>query len=317
MKAWKNILELARDGAHMLKIYNQLEFFLNCLNKWKNPPSEDQFVQEYLSPQEGLMAPLLDDFKHIRGKPFYEFVQGIDWKKYRNHALKLDPQKEEKRVRSHAQAVEKSLGVNLKGEVVLFGAFTLMDGYARFDKGSHRVFLGVDESFDDDVYLNILMTHELTHVARESQPSVWEGFGLNIQMSHDEFQSRQPVVEHLFSEGFSCVLSQILNRTQSIWRYTFQTQKHLKHVFQHGDYVDKIVHEELQKTEGDYGLLYDESRYTPANVHLVHYIWAWEWVKELLRTVGKNDPKNLLKVSSAAWKKHALSFKLPKVPTGI
>src|SRR5262249_47291116 len=140
------------------------------------------------------------------GRQMHALLSELDWSVYRKSALKLDPEREEARGKKHLRDVEKTFGFDLRGAIVLFGAFTAMEGYARFDQGEHRVFLGIDDFSEagprhgSGTYLDILEVHELTHVARESRPSVWEGWGLSPKMTHDEFSENQPVIEHVFGE---------------------------------------------------------------------------------------------------------------------
>lgn len=227
--------------------------------------------------------------------------------------MDLDPGLEESRLRRSIESVEKLLGTTLTGEAVLFGSFTSMDGYARFEKGEHRVFLGVDENHGPGSYLDILITHELTHVARESVPEVWEGFGLNPKMTHDEFVENMPVIEHLMSEGFSCVVSELLNPKEDPWNYAYQTEHSLPQILLHGPAVDHAVHAQLAKGKGEYHELYDVENYTPVLPRYAHYVWAWQWVKHLLKEIGKGDPKKLLGICSKELQNDALEFKLPKI----
>lgn len=206
-----------------------------------------------------------------------------------------------------SRKVEKLFGFELLGDVVLMGAFTAMDGYARFDRGSHTVFLGVDESHGRGQYLDILFTHELTHVARESRPEVWEGFGLNPKMTQEEFTESQPVIEHLMGEGFSCAVSEILVPGQPLWNYAYQSKDSLAQVLEHGPRLDQMIRKELQKADGDYGRLY---RIQPV---FSHYVWAWQWVKGLIHQFAGGDPKKLVSRCSKDFMDHAMVFRLTKV----
>jgi hypothetical protein len=293
-----------------MQIINQIPLLLSCLKKWESCPTEAEFDQTYLKPMEPWLAPMLEDFGSYGRPGMASVLTSLNWKEYREEAMRIDAANEEKRLRAQIEKVESLLGVSLKGEAVLFGAFTLMDGYARFDRGGHRVFLGVDESHGRGLYLDILISHELTHVARESQPTVWQGFGLDPLMTHDQFAESQPVIEHLFSEGFSCVVSEILNPCRDIWNYVYQSKDTLEWIYQHGPGIDRVVHAAIAKKKGDYRSLYNVEAYQPQVPRFAHYVWAWQWVKELLRTVGGSDPRSILKTSSIEFREHALGFKL-------
>ncbi|MEW6058149.1 MAG: hypothetical protein AB1540_16200 [Bdellovibrionota bacterium] len=293
-----------------MQVHNTLPLLLDCLKKWKKTPEWPEFERDYLAPLIPHLKPMLEDFEGIGRSGLYDVVTGLDWPTYREETLALDARKEEQRLRKHIDQVEKLLGVGLKGEVVLFGAFTMMDGYARFDRGTHRVFLGVDESHGRGAYLDVLLTHELTHVARESKASVWEGFGLSPQMTHDEFVLSQPVIEHLFSEGFSCVVSEILNPSCEAWNYVYQTEDSLAQILTHGPAVDRVVHRELKKKKGNYRSLYDTSLFKPEMPRYAHYVWAWRWVKEVVETFGKGNVQAVLSRCSQDFMEHSLKFKL-------
>ncbi len=294
----------------MMEIYNKLPLFLECIQHWKSPPSQADFNHQYLKPLEKLLHPMLEDFGSRGRKGLYTELKALDWEKYRAVSLKLDSKKEESRVERHILQVENLLNTKLKGEVVLFGAFTMMDGYARFHQGTHRVFLGVDESHGRGAYLDVLMTHELTHVAREPQVNVWKGWGLSPVMTHDEFAENMSVIEHLMSEGFSCVVSEILNPNEDPSHYVYQTPESLKEVFKNAKAIDEMVHSEVQKKDGDYGKLYDVKAYKPTVPLYAHYVWAWQWVKTLLHEKYNHDPKKLLDLCSKDLIENALEFKL-------
>ena len=296
-----------------MKVHNFLPHLLEALKRWPTRPTEQEFAQ-YLRPMKTLVKPMVDDFIDRFGGGLYQVTEGLNWEVYRDEALLLDPVAEEIRARVHLENVEKCLGVKLEGDVVLFGAFTAMDGYARFDHGKHTVYLGVDESHGQGAYLDILISHELTHVAREPLPEIWAGFGLTPKMSHDEFTQNLPVIEHLMGEGFSCVISELLNPREPMWNYVYQSENSLARIIKHGPAVDKVVHAELRKKKnGNYGSLYNTSSYVPELPRYAHYVWAWLWATHVLKEHAGGNPRMLLKMSSKDLYDDALAFKLPKV----
>jgi hypothetical protein len=300
-----------------MKTVNELPRLIECLKRWKTRPPRAEFDREYGEPLKPWLAPMLEDFSFRFDAGLYDALEDLDWKSYREETLALDPSREEKRLIAHMAAVEKLFGTRLEGEVVLFGAFTLMDGYARFDRGTHRVFLGVDESHGRGCYLDVLLTHELTHVIRESRPETWAGWGLDLRMTHDQFTESQPVIEHLFSEGLSCAVSEILNPGEDPWGYAYQTEDSLAHVFEHGPGVDRVIREELRRGEqGDYGTLYNVSHYPRGSPGYTHYVWAWQWVKSLTLEWGKGDPREgarrLVTVCSKDLLESALAYRLTR-----
>ena len=285
-----------------MKIHNCLPLLVNCLRDWETLPSEKEFVARYSKPLEPFAGDFFEDH--------YSVLEKLDWQAYRNEALNLSPEREEFRVKKHLRDVETLFGFKLEGEIILCGAFTAMDGYARFDRGTHQVFLGVDESHGRGKYLDVLMTHELTHVARESRSEVWEGFGLNPKMTQDEFTESQPVLEHLMSEGFSCVVSEILVPGQDPWGYAYQDKEKLESILKHGSAVDQAIRKELRDSDGDYGRLYRSGSYQPRQPLFAHYVWAWQWVKHLLLDQMDGDPRKLVARCSKEFLEDALQFEL-------
>ena len=291
-----------------MKIHNFLPEFTDCMKRWKKVPSLTEFLEQYYNH----LAPLTDMI--FDGPELYEVLTEFNWDRYRAGVLDLNPDKEYKRVLAHLKSVEELFGQTLQGEIVLFGSFETIDGYARFEKGSHRVFLGVDESYNQGDYLDILMTHELTHVARESQPEVWTGFGLNPEMTHDEFTECLPVIEHIFSEGFSCAVSEILVPSKETWNYAYQKKDNMPYLLEHIETLDNRIHLELRRDQknngGDYSSLYRVSQLMPAMPPYSHYYWAWQWTKQLLKDRVGGDPKKLVAICAKDFVEHALAFNL-------
>ena len=281
-----------------MKVHNSIPLLIDCLNRWKNCPNEKQFIEEYSDPQRKVIGDFFDEF--------HSELLSLDWKKYREHALKLDPDFEAARFQQNLELVENLFGFKLDGEVFLTGTFEVMDGFARFDRGSHKVFLGLDEGHLNGRYLDVLTTHELTHVARESRPEVWEGFGLSPQMSRADFLEYQPVIEHVFGEGFSCAVSEILVPGEAPWSYTYQTEKSLAQVYKKSAELDRIIKQEMVNPNGDYSGLYG------IRPVFSQYVWGNEWVKQLLRDHASDQPRNLVDRSSKGFLPDALVFKLNK-----
>ncbi len=289
-----------------MEIHNHLPYFLESMKRWEKMPTLQDFSDSYFRHIARDCEPLFDHARDL-----YEILEGLDWQTYRQDSLKMNAELEEKRLRKHLKAVQDYFGLDLEGEIVLFSAFTCMDGYARFDRGSHRVFLGVDESHGRGRYLDVLQVHELTHVVRESRGSVWEGFGLSLGMTHDEFTENQPVIEHLMGEGLSCAISEILVPSHEIWHYAYQEKDSLAQILKHAPSVDKVVHRELALgRQGDYGNLYDTSQYRPRMPSLTHYVWAWQWAKQVIQDFGHGDPLKVVDVCSKEFLQHALEFQL-------
>lgn len=275
-----------------MEVINLLPHFVDCLKRWPQAPSESQVQADFVAPVEKWLAPLLSDFWDFREATLGSAIADLDWPAYRAHALGLDPAHEERRVQTQLAAVEKSLKHKLSGEIILFGAFKLMDGYARFDEGTHRVYLGADESYHQGAYLDVLYSHELTHVGRESQPEVWNGWGYPLKVPHDDLGNQIRVVEHLMSEGFSCVVSELVNPIngregcEGPWSYCYQTRESYAQIAAQAEQLDVRVHRELTAEmngeEAHFRTLYDLTTYSAEFAPFAHYAWAFHWVRDLV-----------------------------------
>jgi hypothetical protein len=316
---WPSIVakELSKELSKellMMKVHNYLPLFVECIQRWKTPPSWSEFSEQYFSEMGSLRL-------RFGGEDIYESLMELDWESYRQRVLKLDPVQVFDRFETQLRGVQNLFKLPMEGEVTIWGSFETMDGYARFDQARHHVFLGVDESFDKGSYLDILMAHELTHVVRESRPEVWDGFGLKLNMSNDEFTESQPVIEHLFSEGFSCAVSELLVPSNEPWHYAYQDQENIAYLIEKHQGLDQRIHAEIRKDapdaqnkrHGDYSSLYWASRYVPQMPSYAHYMWAWQWVKRLLKDLADGDPTKLVSVCSEEWVEHALGFKMDRV----
>ena len=292
-----------------MKITNLLPIQLDCLKRWEQIPTLEIFKKE-LFPQvqpyfEDAFGPAEEIYEHFKDP-------NLNWEKFRTQALKIDEEKELERIKRNLAKVENQFNLKLQGEIVLFAMFHYIDGYARFDKGTHRVFIGLSTENTNDYYYDILETHELTHVARESRPETWQGWGLSLNVSNDEFVENQPVLEHLFGEGYSCYISQILNPGHPEWEYVYQTQESFELIVKHVNEVDRVMHEqiELEKIspeKADYFKLYHSEQYNPPLPLFTQYVWAKAWVENLTKNEKPND---LLTRCSIDLRNHALNFRL-------
>lgn len=272
------------------------------MKNWDDVPSESEFLTQYYQPISREVDPVYTDFEYT----LYQALTDLDWKRYRMNVLQMNSDQIEKRLSDNILKVENLFGFKLEGSSILFGAFSSMDGYARFNQGKHQVYLGLDEIFNQGYSADILMTHELTHVARESRESVWEGWGLNPKMSHDDFVESSPVIEHLIGEGLSCAASEILIPHQSEWEYVYQSKEGLNWINAHAKALDREVRKELKNPQGHYFHLYQTNRYGKKFPDFSHYVWAWQWVKSLLK--DKVNPKKLVSECSKIYYQDAIQF---------
>ena len=289
-----------------MEVQNSLPLLLDCLNRWKTVPTERQFIQEYAEPMQSLVGDFFDDYHSV----LQDLSDANEWTSFRAEAMKLDESAELARARKNIGDVEQLFGFKLGGKLTLMGAFGAMDGFARFDCGDHHVFLGVDEGHLQGRYLDVLTVHELTHVARESRPSVWEGFGLDPRMTRPEFVENLPVIEHLFGEGFSCLISEILVPGETPWTYGYVTEEGFNRIRSNSASADIGIRRELKSGNPDYGRLYSPGHYHPQLPTFAHYVWGWKWTERLLRDLNQSDVRKLVNRSSQEFFEDALQFEL-------
>jgi len=290
-----------------MKIINLIDLQLKIIKSWEQFPSKEQFLKDFFSLGHAYFVGPLGDLEKN-----YELFQSnaSDWQEYREQVLKLKSCEEEAKIKINIDKVEHFFNIKLVGEVVLFVMFSYIDGYARFHEGTHRVFIGLTFPPPHPDYYDVLETHELTHVARESRPENWLSWGLQPNQKNEEFIQKQPALEHLFGEGFSCAVSELLNPGINIWEYVYQSKDGYELILKNADEVNRVIHEAIiqeEKTPGSfhYFKFYSEDTYNPPLPLFTQYVWAYAWVKELLK---KNTPQNLLTVCSKDLRSYALDF---------
>ncbi len=294
-----------------MKIINLLPIQIECLKRWETIPTLEVFQNE-------LFQKVRPYFEEAFGtaEEIYEYLKdpNLNWETYRSQALRINEERELKRIQDNMLKVENFFQLKLEGEIVVFAMFHYIDGYARFDKGTHRVFIGLSTEHENDHYYDILETHELTHVARESRGETWQGWGIPSNLSNDDFVESQPVLEHLFGEGFSCLISQILNPGFPEWEYVYQTQESFEMILKHAHEVNRVMHEQIKleeskPEEADYFKLYHSEHYNPPLPLFTQYVWAKAWVEKLSK---EKSPQELLTRCSLDFRSHALDFKLTR-----
>jgi hypothetical protein len=291
-----------------MKITNLLPHLIHCLKSWPEAPSLAVFECDYVDPHREALRGMLEDFQEYRGFSLHEFIQTIDWPAYRNHVLtQVDPQKLEQAVLHELTRVESLFQVKLNQEIVIFGAFTIMDGYARFHRGRHQLYLGMDDFFSSEESRRILITHELGHLVREGKPEVWLAWGLPFVMDHAEMVKKLPTLEHVFSEGLSCLISEILNPGQNPEHYVYQTAESYQTVQVNRASVNETVHATIEN--GHYRELYNVNNYQAGTPRFAHYVWAWRWLKHLHEKEG-HSIQALAQAPAKNFLESALRFQL-------
>ncbi len=294
-----------------MKIINLLPIQLECLKRWETIPTLEIFRNELFEKIRPYFEEAIGNAEEI-----YEYFKdpNLNWETYRSQALLINEEIELKRIKDNLNKVEDFFHLKLEGEIVIFAMFHYIDGYARFHKGTHRVFIGLCTEHQNNHYYDILETHELTHVARESRVETWHGWGIPHNLSNEEFVENQPVLEHLFGEGFSCLVSQILNPSFAEWEYVYQTQESFEMILNHAEEVNRVMYEQIKleeskPEEADYFKLYHSEHYNPPLPLFTQYVWAKAWVETLIK---ERPAQELLTKCSLDFRIKALNFKLTK-----
>ena len=160
----------------------------------------------YLEPNRELLGPLLHDWEHW-ARPLGNTLDGLDLGQAKEAIATAKRRGYPDRAEATLAAVERRFGRTLRGEMVLMAGFGRADGYARFEHGSHCVYIGLDYPEPEDHYLDLIIAHELGHVVREGDARTWAALDLPAVMAHEEFQERCPFEEHMIGEGLSTALS--------------------------------------------------------------------------------------------------------------
>ncbi len=176
--------------------------------------------EEYVAPNRALLAPLLADWE-AWSRPFARTLESFDPAQGRRAIEASRRRGYPERARRAIEAVERFFGRALAGDMALIAGFGRLDGYARFDRGRHVVYIGVDYPEEADHYLDLIVAHELGHVVREGDPRTWEALGFSIDMSHEEFTERCPFEEHMIGEGLSTALSEAIFPGHGAHEYLF------------------------------------------------------------------------------------------------
>lgn len=289
-----------------MRIYNFLPLLLDCLEKWETPPAREVFHSEYLTP---IQNELHLNFPHHR-IDLHTTLLNLDWNSYRTQTLLLNPVDQEAKLRSLIQKTENLFGISLVGDILLFGGFRMIDGYAQFNQGSHLVFLGLDIHQESSYSLEIMMAHELGHVARESRSEVWESWGLNPKMTNPEFVQNQPVIEHLLGEGLSCLVSELLVPGARPRDYVFQTELGFVKILENKGLINSVIQEALGDPQYGYRGLYNLDLYQNLIPPFGHYYWAWQWTRTIFADQFHSNPKEILNTSSKLMLSHGQKYKI-------
>jgi hypothetical protein len=187
------------------------------------------------------------------------------------------------------EKVEKVFGHKLVGEVRLSPSLMRFDGFARYDSGSHVVWFGLDHPDADDDYLKVLMTHELSHVYRDHQPSVW-GFLKKplVEISRQEYLDNASALEHLASEGLATLFSQLVYPKVPLHVHHYYLPHEMQWCLENESKIEAAI---LGCLKGDENVwsFYSDDRVAPGSPSRTQYFWAARKIGAWLLEQAKGD----------------------------
>lgn len=235
------------------------------------------FEEEYVAPNRELLAPLLADWE-AWSRPFAKTLQSFDPHVARRAIEAARRRGYPDRAARTLEKVEAFFGHPLEGDLTLIAGFGRLDGYARFERGKHVVYIGVDYPEEADHYLDLIIAHELGHVVREGDPRTWEALGLSVDMSHDEFQERCPFEEHMIGEGLSTALSEAIFPGHAPHEYLFFNEDQAAWCAAHDAEIRSALAAFRKTAEAHYNL-YARDAVAPGSPERTQYYWGFRAVR--------------------------------------
>lgn len=182
--------------------------------------------------------------------------------------------------------VEKAFGKALSGELRLSPSLMRFDGYARYDRGHHTVWFGVDHPDADEDYLHVLLAHELSHVYRDHCPGVWGFLKKPLkQISRQEYLDHMSPQEHLASEGLATLFSQSVYPSVPLHVHHYYFPEEMRWCLENFEKIDKALVNCL-KGDGNVWSFYEEGRVGPQSPSRVQYFWAAQRIGHWLEEKG-------------------------------
>lgn len=244
------------------------------------------FESEYVRANEKVLRPLIEDLAGW-SRPMTDSLAGFSVERARRMLATYARRGYPDRAHRTVAKVEELFGRTLDADMCLFAAFGRIDGYARFDRGRHVVYIGCDYPEPDDAYLDLIIAHETGHVVREGNPATWTALGGSIDMSHDEFTERCPFEEHMVGEGLSTALSEAIWPGRPLHEYLYFTpEQHAWCVENHA-----AIREGLRRFHGTceaHYSLYGLDAIAPGSPERTQYYFGWMAVRKLVFEAKKD-----------------------------
>jgi hypothetical protein len=262
------------------------------------------FEHEYVEPNRQYLAPLFADMEGWSA-PLRDTLSGFDPARGRKALETTARRGYPDRARATVDRVEEYFGRKLDADLVLLAGFGRIDGYARFERGRHVVYIGVDYPDPADHYLDLIIAHEVGHVYREGDPGTWTSLSLDIDMTHDQFTERCPFEEHMLGEGLSTALSEQIYPGYPLHEYLYFTREQFDWCRAYEKDIAAALRRFRGTCEAHYGL-YARDAITPGSPERTQYFEGWMIVRRLvqqgkdLRELFKKPAKEILEMAGEA-----------------
>ena len=181
--------------------------------------------------------------------------------------------------------VETAFGRELPGLLVLSPSFGDLDGFARYESGSHTVFLGIDFPEADVPYLQALTAHELSHVYRDHSPRVWAHLGKPLsEISRAEYLDEGTAAEHLVSEGLATLFSMTLFPEIPGATHHYYSAEEYEWCRTNRDRIESAIRACLVRDQNVWSF-YGEGRAGPGSPSRTQYFWAADVLTEKMNRI--------------------------------
>jgi hypothetical protein len=235
----------------------------------------------YVQPSRTLLAPLLQDWEHWAGS-LAGTLGTLELGRAREAIATAERRGDPGRAEATLAAVERKFGRKLEGELVLMAGFGRADGYARFEHGTHCVYIGLDYPEPADHYLDLIIAHELGHVVREGDPRTWAALGLPASMAHETFQESCPFEEHMIGEGLSTALSNAIYPGHERHELLFFTPAQLAWCEAHDEVIGSAIRRFYGTAEEHYRL-YAPDAVAPGSPERTQYYAGYRAIESLVQ----------------------------------
>ncbi|PIR73164.1 MAG: hypothetical protein COU40_03875 [Candidatus Moranbacteria bacterium CG10_big_fil_rev_8_21_14_0_10_35_21] len=266
----------------MIKIHNLIPDFIRFIEALEKGEDFDYaFKKYYFSPNQKVLKPFYGDVKKIE-KGFSDFEKEFNLKKAKQRLEKIKergcPEQAEKIIKK----AEKFYQKKLTGEMVLFFSFSFVDGYTRFNKGKNTIYIGMDLPETEEDYYNILISHELNHLTRDSQEKILKSFGASKKLSHKAYLKKMTFAEHLVNEGLASYFSSRMFPNRKPWQYVYYSKRQYDWCQKNQLKIEKKIKQSL-RANSDWGGFYQENFIEKGSPEMTQYFFGINLIKKAVK----------------------------------